>query len=205
VDIREFTTYSEKSPCTGYGIWIVLEEKGRKAHLLHPVHLSELVVNEYEYYSSSGQSLWPNNSTGTSFNAQRFIESFKNRIAFFLENGRPFPMQTVAKALAGFEEISLEEALRFIGSLSVNEYGESVSKLSTKANREYVLRNGVNVNCFHGRQYDLLCAFKEHGPASIYQITNLVDGKLKTKSDLGRVVTYLVNKLASQGILEIVT
>lgn len=204
MDIREFTTYSEKSPFTGYGVWIVLEEKGRKAHLLHPVHLCELIVSEYEFVSSSGSTLWPYNKTGTTFNASRFVESFKSRIAFFLENGRSFPIQAVAKALAEFEEITLEEAMLFIGNASVNEYGESISRISNKANREYALKEGVDITMFNGRPYALLSAFKEHGPASIYQITSLVDGKLKTKSDLSRVVTYFVNKLASQGILEIV-
>jgi hypothetical protein len=118
---------------------------------------------------------------------------------------RPFPINTVARALSELDNIELEEAMRFIGQTTVNEFGESVSKLSTKANREYVLREGVDPELFKGRQRALLCAFREHGSASIYQITTAVEGKLKTKSDLSRVVTYFVNKLASQGILEIVT
>jgi len=163
-----------------------------------------LVVSEFEFVKSSGQTLWPVNATGISFNAARFMSSFKRRIAFFLENKRPFPVQTVAKALAGLEEIELDEAMRFIGSLSVNEYGESISRLSNKTTREYGLRSGIDDTRFNGRQLAIVRAFKEYGPASIYQITAKLEGKLQTKSDPGRVVTYFVNKLASQGVLEII-
>lgn len=204
VEIREFTTYHEKSPITGYGVWIVLDEKDRKAHLLHPITLTELIVSEYDFARNSGKSIWPMNSTGVTFSASRFMDSFKKRIAFFLENNRPFPVNTVARALADMEEITIEEAMQFIGSLSVNEYGESISRLSDKANREYALKANVDITTFNGRQLALLRDFKEHGPASIYQLTSRVKGKLETKSDLGRVVTYFVNKLTSQGILEII-
>lgn len=203
MDIREFTTYNEKSPCTGYGVWIVLEEKDRKAQLLHPIFLTELIVSEYDYARGSGGSVWPINTTTCSFDCERFIKSFKNRIAFFLENGRSFPVQSVAKALAQLTGITHDEAMSFIGKASVNEYGESISKVSNKASREYAVRKDVDVKKFTGRPEVILSALKENGPASIYQITSMVDGKLKTKSDLNRVVTYFVNKLASEGVLEI--
>lgn len=205
MEIREFTTYHEKAPSTGFGIWIVLEEKDRKAHLLHPVHLTELIVSEYDYVRNVGAPLWPTNASGSKFSATRFIDSFKHRIAFFLENGRSFPLQTVAKALAAFEEISHEQAIAFIGSLSVNEFGESISNLSNKANREYAVKDNANCDRLSPRAMAIVEVLKENGPASIYQLTSLVDGKLKTKSDVSRVVTFFVNKLASQGILEIVT
>ena|ERR1035437_5812318 len=206
MDIREFTTYSEKSPVTGYGVWIVLEEKGHRALLLHPLHLCELAVSEYEFVTCSGDTLWPNNATGTIFHAERFVESFKKRISFFLENERAFPVQTVARALALFEDITVQEALKFIGSVSVNEFGESISPISNKANREYVLRDGIDPRNFPGRASTILLLVKEHGPASILQITSLADGKLKVTDQcpLNRTVTYFVNKLTSEGILQIV-
>ncbi len=203
MDIREFTTYSESSPVCGYGIWIVIEE-GKRIHLLHPIHLAELIITEYEFKSGSGNTLWPINSTGCVFNSSRFISSFKERIAFFVENGRSFPIQTVAKAIAEFEEIPFDKAMSYIGSLSVDEFGESISRISDKANRVYRVNDSVDINSYRGRAFALLSAFKANGPASIYQITPLVDGKLKTKTDLSRVVTYFVNKLASEGVLQIV-
>ena len=162
-------------------------------------------MREYEFVTSVGNCLWPNNTTKTQFNFDRFLSNFKNRIGFCLQHGKSFPVNTVAKALAELENTSVEEALGFIGKESVDkETGESIASLSTKANREYAIREGVDLSKFNGRQYALLCAFKEHGQASVFQITSLVEGKLKTKSSLSRVVTYFVNKLTSQGILEIV-
>ena len=203
MDIREFTTYSDHSPVTGYGVWIVLEEGKNRTQLLHPFLFTELIVTEYEFKSGSGGTLWPSNSTGVPFNAVRFMQMFKDKIEFFLENGRPFPMALVAKALAGFEDITIEEAMSVIAKLSINEIGESISRASNKANRIYQIREGKDISNFNGRPFTLLKAIKENGPASIYQITSLVEGKLQTKSDLSRVVTYFVNKLTSQGILEI--
>ena len=205
MELREITTYNDKSPTMGYGIWLVMAEQNRQAHLLHPIYLTEMYMREYEYKKSVGGCLWPNNTTKSVFNRDRFSSLFRERISVCMKLKRPFPINTVARALSELDNIELEEAMRFIGQTTVNEFGESVSKLSTKANREYVLREGVDPELFKGRQRALLCAFREHGSASIYQITTAVEGKLKTKSDLSRVVTYFVNKLASQGILEIVT
>ncbi len=204
MEIREVTTYNEKAPFTGYGIWIVFELKYRKAHLLHPIHLTELMLSEYEYVRSSGNCLWPFNSTGNSFNFERWKQSFKDRIAFFIEHKRSFPLQLVAKVISEIDNITVEEAIRYIGSLSQSEAGKPAPMLFTKANIEYALRKDADVSEMRGRPLAIVNAFKENGPASIYQITHLVKGKLKTKSDLSRVVTYFVHKLASQGILEIV-
>lgn len=205
MEIRELTLYNEKSPVTGYSCWIVVEH-GRRVQLLHPYHLTELILTEYEFKIANGEQMWPENGTGCGFSASRFIQSFKKRIAFFLENKRPFPVQTVAKTLAAFEEISVDEAMAFIGSLSVNEFGESISCVSNKANRVYDIKPNVDLRkYFQTRPGAILNALKEHGPSTIYTITSLVDKTLKTKSDKARVVTYFVNKLASEGILEILT
>jgi len=204
MEIREVTQYNEKAPFTGYGIWVVFELKYRKAHLLHPIHLTELMLSEYEYVRASGNCLWPINNTGTSFNFERWKKSFKDRVLFFIEHNRSFPVQLVAKTIAELDEISLEEAIRFLGSLTQSEAGKPKPKLFTKANMEYALREDVDISNMRGRPLAIVTAFKENGPASIYQITHLVKGKLKTKSDLSRVVTYFVHKLTAQGILEIV-
>jgi hypothetical protein len=204
MEIREITSYNEKSPFQGYGVWMVMTEENRRAHLLHPVCLTEMYLREYEYRKSVGDCLWPNKTSKGSFNRDKFSQKFRERITTFVQLNKPFPVNTVARALSELDSISLEEAMRFVGQVSVNEYGESISKLTNKANREYDIKKGIDPEDFRGRQRALLLAFKEHGPASIYQITSMVDGKLKTKSDLSRVVVYFVNKLASQGILEIV-
>lgn len=205
LEIREVTTYNDNAPFCGYGIWIVLAEENRRAHLIHPIYLTEMYLREYEYIKSVGGCLYPNNTTHSPFNKERFITRFKERISVMLQSKKPFPVNTVARVLSELEDISIEKALASIGQGTVDkETGEIISGLSVKANREYALKEGVNPDNFKGRQRALLCAFKEHGSASIYQITSLVEGKLKTKSSLGRVVTYFVNKLASQGILEIV-
>ncbi len=204
--IIEFTTYNESSPVTGFGIWLVLDE-GLRAHLFHPIHLSELIVTEYDYKSGIGNSLWPTNSTGNPFSASRFMESFKKRVAFFIENRRPFPVQVVAKVIAELEEIPIEEVMLFIRSLTAGD-AEFNNSTTDKASRTYQVRKDVEIDeslIEPGRARVLFETLKCHNsPASIYEITSLVEGKLKTKSDLNRVVTYFVNKLTSRGVLEIV-
>jgi len=207
VDIREYTTYSDKSPVTGYGVWVVVEE-GRRSLLLHPVHLTELVVSEYEFSTGSGNTLWPINSSRGTFDANRFIESFKKRIAFFAENERPFPIHTVAKAYAGFEDISLEDAMAVIRTLSVSELSGSdglIPKGADKATRVYKVPEKLDLSLFNGRPLVILQELRTNGPSSVHRIVSLVDGKMKTKTDVRRVVTFFVNKLTAQGILEIVT
>jgi hypothetical protein len=204
MDIREFTCYKERLPFRGYGIWIVVEEKNRNALLLHPIHLVEEEFSEYEFRCNVGDSLWPINTTGTGFDFERFIRSFEYRIKYFLENGRQFPVQSVAKALSALKEISMEDALSFIGENSVDQFGSSFSRLADKASREYDIKAGVDIKKFSPRAQVILEDLKEHGPASIHKITHRVDGKLKTKTPLGRVVTYFVNQLTTQGALEIV-
>lgn len=205
MEIREVTTYNEKAPFTGYGIWVIFEMKYRKAHLLHPVHLTELMLSEYEYVQSSGNCLWPFNNTGNSFNFERWKQNFKDRVAFFIQHKRSFPVQLVAKVISEIDGITVEEAVKYIGSLTQLESGKATPTLFTKANIEYVLRKDADISLMRGRPLAVVNAFQENGPASIYQITHLVKGKLKTKSDLSRVVTYFVHKLTAQGILEIVT
>lgn len=205
MEIREVTTYNKNAPFTGYGIWIVFEMRYRKAQLLHPIHLTELILTEYEFVSSSGNQLWPENKTGiaNAFNFERFKKSFKERVEFFIRNKKTFPVQLVVKVIEELDGCTSQEAMRFLASHTQQEYNKPVSTLFNKANREYNLAEDVDLSNFRGRQLVILNAFKENGQASIYQITHLVTGKLKTKSDVSRVVTYFVHKLASQGILEI--
>jgi hypothetical protein len=203
MEIREITTYNEKAPFSGYGIWIVWEMKYRKAHLLHPVHLTELILSEYEYVKSSGNMLYPFNQTKTSFNLERFKKSFKERVQFFVEHHRTFPVQLVSKVIAELDSTSEEEAIKIIGDFSSDGEGHTTA-LFDKANRTYCLSKDADISTFRGRQRVILNAFEENGPSSIYQITNLVDGRLKTKSKISRVVTYFVHRLTYQGILNIV-
>lgn len=204
MEIREITTYHKDAPFTGYGIWIVSEMKYRKAQLLHPVALTELILSEYEFVSSSGNCLWPFNNTGSSFSFDRFLLHFKERIKFFINNGRTIPVQSVAKALAEFEGTTVKETMTYLGSLTSSEYNKPVSTLFTKANRSYVVSSSTEISKYRGRQLQILEVLKENEPASIYQLTHLVQGRLKTKLNEGRVVTYFINKLASQGVIEIV-
>ena len=206
MEIREVTTYHKNAPFSGYGIWIVFEMRYRKAQLLHPIHLTELILSEYEYVQSSGNQLWPENQTGITngFSFERFKSKFKERVEFFIRNKKTFPVQLVARVIEELDGCSSQEAMRFLASHSEKEYNKPVSTLFNKANREYNIAEEVDLSNYRGRQLVILNAFKENGQASIYQITHLVTGKLKTKSDVGRVVTYFVHRLAAQGILEIV-
>jgi hypothetical protein len=207
MEIREVTTYNERAPFTGYGVWVVFELVGRKAQLIHPIHLTELMLSEYEYVQSCGNSLWPYNNTGTSFNVDRFKRNLKERIEFFVRTKKSFPIQTVAKIIAELDEIEVSEALKYISSLGVEatEDEKPVSMAMDKASREYSLRKDVDISNIAGRPRVIVEVIRESGPASIYQITHLVTGRLKTKCGISRTVTYFVHKLASQGILEIVT
>lgn len=206
MEIREITTYHEKSPVTGYSIWFVFETKYRKAHLIHVSTLKELILSEYEFVTSVGNCLWPFNNTKTSFNKDKFVRDFKDRLEFMIQHKKPFPIQSVAKIISELDEISEDEAHKFIKSLDQKSWDLCIptSLRLDSTSREYALRKDVDLSSVRGRPLTIVEAFRESGPASIYKITELVTGKLKTKSKTSRVVTYFVHKLASQGILEIV-
>lgn len=204
MELREVTQYNRDAPFTGYGIWIIFELRYRKAHLLHPVHLTELMLSEYELVKASGNCLWPITKPDTSFNWEKFKQDFKDRVKFFIEHNRSFPLQMVAQVISEMDDISVSEAIQVIGSYSISEGGKPTPILFDKANRSYALAEDVDLRYFRGRKHALLTVFKENGPSSIYQITHLCKGRLKTKSDLGRVVTYLVHRLTIEGVLEIV-
>lgn len=208
MEIREVTQYNEKAPFTGYGLWIVFELKHRKAQLIHPIYFTELILSEYEYVKSSGGCLWPNNNTKTSFNIDKFKRDLKSRIRFMLENKRPFPVQVVAKIIAELDSISEREALDLIKSMNNSvsaELGIPTSITLDKANLEFRLRKDADTSSIKGRPLAIVEVLKETGEsASMYRINHLVNGRLKTKCKLSRAVTYFVNKLVAQGILEIV-
>jgi hypothetical protein len=203
MEIREITTYHKDAPFTGYGIWVTFEMNNKKAHLLHPVHFTDLILTEYEYVRASGKVLWPVNNTGLPFNLDKWRKHFKERIKFFVDNGRGFPIQLVAKTLAEIEGKTLDEALKYIGVISKSDERKTIPIVFQKANIEYALVNGVDLTGIRGRPLTIVKAFQETGPASVYKVINQLNGRLKTKSDTNRVVTYFVHKLAAQGILEI--
>ena len=208
MEVREVTQYDERAPFTGYGVWIVFEQKNRRALLLHPVTLTELSLTEYQFVQGVGKSLWPINTSKSSFNSDRFIYNFKERIRAFLINIRTFPVNLAAQVISEFERISVEEAMKVISSLgaSVDEELPATAILD-KTNRAYRVAKNVRLSDFVGRTLAVLEVVKESGPVNTYQIASLAEGRLKTKCQGGvsRAVTYIVNKLASQGILEIVT
>jgi hypothetical protein len=203
MEIREITQYHEHAPFTGYGVWIVIEEKDHKARLLHPVYLTELFIKEYDYAKVCGNSLWPtNDASNTTFNYRRFVQRFKERVGIFAKKGKAFPVQSVAKALAYFDDIPVVKALEVISKLLAKS--EQDPRLSDKSSREYRIVEKVDIGLVRGRPKAILDVLRENGAANIYQITSLVEGRMKTKLNVGRVVTYYVNKLTSQGALEIV-
>lgn len=204
MEVREITQYNKDAPFTGYGVWVVFELKYRKAHLLHPVHLTELMLSEYELARASGSCLWPFVKPDTSFNWEKFKRDFKDRVRFFIEHNRSFPLQTVAQVISEMDDISVTEAIQEIGQYAISESGKPTPILFDKANRSYALAEDVDLRYFRGRKHALLTIFKENGPSSIYQATHLCKGRLKTKSELGRVVTYLVHRLTTEGVLVIV-
>lgn len=206
MEIREVTTYSENSPFTGYGIWIIFEKKYHKAILLHPVLLTELQLNEYEFVESCGNCLWPFNNSGKGFSIDRFISNFKERIKFFIDNERSIPAELCAKVISEIDEISMEKARECINLLALKSGEELKTGVYSldKKEREFSLRDDANYSKVRGRPLAIIEALRDYGPATMEQITELVDGKLRTKCKLSRAVTYFVNKLTSQGILEIV-
>jgi hypothetical protein len=205
MEIREVTQYNEKVPFTGYGLWIIFELRYRKAHLIHPIHLTELMLSEYELVRASGNQLWPINTTGSSFNFDRWKKEFKSRVEFFVKHQRSFPVQTVARVIAELDGIEVREAIAWIGSFTEGSVGaKPAPMIFNKANREYGFRKDADISKLRGRPLEVVNIIKENGPASIYQITHLAKGKVDTISDLGRVVTYFVHKLTAQGILEVV-
>ena len=207
MEIREITTYNERAPFSGYGIWIVFELKHRKAHLIHPVTFTELVMVEYDYVKSAGDCLWPFNTTKSSFSIERFRKNLLDRIDFFIKNKRSFPLNLLATVISEIDECSIEDATKIITSMASvsTDHDVPISNLMDKASREFSLCKDADISGIRGRPLAIVQALQETKSASIYQITHLVNGRLKTKSDLSRVVTYFVHKLTSQGILEIVS
>jgi len=203
VEIREVTTYNPNAPFDGYGVWVVFEQRYHKVCLLHPVTLSKLNLEEYEYVRASGNSLWPFNNTNTSFNVERFLKNFKERIKFFIDNEKSIPAELCATVISELQDISMEGARRIINELGLESEEEVIYSLDKK-DRKFNLRENANYEKVRGRPLAIIEALREHGPASMKKITELVDGKLKTRCKLSRAVTYFVNKLTSQGILEIV-
>ncbi len=200
MEIREITQYDERLPFIGYGIWVIFEMRHRKVHAIHPIRFCEIILSEYDFVKSAGKSLWPNNTTKSSFDFERWRNTFKERVKFFVEHRRPFPISTIARIISEIDEITVEEATRWIVSLNTDSAPRALSKESI----EYQLRKGVDISSVRGIPISIVNALNENGAASINRITTLVEDKLKTKSGLGRVVTYFVHKLTAQGILEIV-
>jgi hypothetical protein len=203
MEIREFTQYNERLPFTGFGVWISLGSIDRKVHLLHPIHLVEYFATEYEMAKWGGSILWPFNNSGSHINFEAFVERFEKRIKIFLESGRSFPIDSVARALADLKEISLDEAFKFIGDNSLNKNGESFSNyVSNKTVDRYNIRKGANTFKLEGRALTIIEALKENGPMSIQQLNTYLEGRMKTINPINRAVTYYVNKFARMGILD---
>ena len=200
MEIREVTQYHEKSPFTGYGIWIVFELKYRKAQLLHPIYLTELMMSEYELVKASGNCLWPVQSENNFFNMDRFRKNFKERVEFFIQQKKSFPVNSVAKVIAELDGSTEQEALAWIGSKAKVEEGRPTPMIFSKGTIQYLVNPDFKKH-IGGRKGIIVDAVREHGPASIYQLTHLVEGRLKTVTELSRVVTYLVHNLQDQRIL----
>lgn len=198
--------YHDKAPFTGYGVWICFEMKFRKVQMIHPSTFTEIMLSEYEYVKSSGKSLWPVNNSGTIFNLDRFVARFKERIDARIRTGKSFPVQTVAKILAEFDDTTVEQATRYLKSLTQASFDDGNHKTLDldKNNREYALRKDADISGITGRPLAIVEAFRDNGPSSIYRITELVTGRVKTKMKVSRVVTYFVHQLTIRGVLEIV-
>ena len=78
-------------------------------------------------------------------------------------------------------------------------------KAPIRLTRVYKVPEKLDLSLFNGRPLVILQELRTNGPSSVHRIVSLVDGKMKTKTDVRRVVTFFVNKLTAQGILEIVT
>lgn len=206
MEIREITTYSENAPFTGYGVCIVFEMRYRQVRLLHPSTLGEMLLQEYEFVEACGNQLWPFNNSGISFSVERFKRSFKERVKFSIENKRSIPFVSVCQVISELDEISVQEAEDYVNSLAIEaeeEVKRGVYSLD-KHDRRFILRKDADYSRIVGRPLAIIQALQNSPPATMSEIKDLVDGKLKTKCKLSRAVTYFVNKLTSQGILEIV-
>lgn len=207
MEIREITIEHPHAPFDGFGVWFVFEMRYRKAQLLHPVTFTELILAEYEFVRSRGKSLWPVNTSGTTFDLGKFIKRLEERIESCVKSRRSFPIQLVAKALAELKDISHEDALFQIGEIGKTSnvmWDDNPEILLNKGSREYRINPDADISGIQGRPLTILQILQENGSASIYQLTHLATGRLKTVSGVSRVVTYFVNKMTSQGILEIV-
>lgn len=214
MEIREITTLHKNAPFKGYGVWVVFETRLRKAHLFHPVTFTELFLSEYEFVRSCGNCLWPFNNSGSNFNVQKFYANFLERVEFFVKNKKSFPVNLVAQVISEVGELSMENSMKFIQNL----YSKVLQQMPEETTEEQIqkelsfdkhtrvfkFKEGADTQKVKGRPLAIVEALKQDGPATMLEITERVSGTLKTKCKLSRTVTYFVNKLTSQGILEIV-
>lgn len=104
-----------------------------------------------------------------------------------------------------YQRKRVERYLARLEEIKLNPEEESGKSTTYKAVRQYRVSKNADISSYRGRRLALLTTLKQMGPATIFQITEKLktNPDFKTKSDLTRVVTYLVNDHARSGEVEI--
>jgi hypothetical protein len=202
VEIRGIYLETEKAPHTGQAVYIVVEQHGKKFFLLCPWTLQEFEISTEEFRRGAKESYWPENTSGVKFDVQKLVNRIKLNVQAFALKKRTFPTTTVIKVITELGGMTTAEVEALIKS-ALPEDGRSTTR-QNKLGKQFRLAKGINLAEYRGRQKVVLEAFKEVGIASIHVIVDKVQGKLKSKLDHERVVTYFVNQYHSKGILELV-
>jgi hypothetical protein len=113
-----------------------------------------------------------------------------------------FPTRTVMKVLAELEHLPMQEVEEFIkNSIPLDTVNKSKQ---AKVSKQYRLTATADITGIRGRARVVLDTLRELKHASIHLLVDQVQGKLKTKLNLERVVTYFINLYERQGIVEVI-
>jgi hypothetical protein len=201
VEVRGIHLDNEKAPTTGHAVYVVVEQSNRKVLLLYPWNLQEFEISAEEFRTGAKESYWPENTSKLKFDVHKLVDRIKQNVQAFALRKRTFPTSTVIKVLCELGEMTPPDVESWVMAALPEDSKSSVRQ--QKIGKQYRLSKNVDLAEFRGRQLVVLEAIRDLGEASVHVIVDAVQGKLKSKLDHERVVTYFVNKFHSQGILEL--
>lgn len=202
MEIRVVDCDMENAPVAGRSVYVIVASNDHEVYLFHPWSLTEFMMRGLKYRKSVGDQLWPVNNSGLKFDVHKLVFVIQRKITEFANANRSFPTHTAMKVIA---ELSGQD----IGKVEAwvhNNLPEATraQQRTYKVNRQYRLSKDADISKFKGRPKVVLESIKELKIGTVHSILANVSGKLKTKLDQERVVTYFVNRFHAQGILEIV-
>jgi hypothetical protein len=185
---------------TGRSLYIIIEEAGNKVHILHPWTLEERYISRAAYLNGMGPTYWPENNSGDFFSVQKVADRLHLLIQDFALRKKAYPARTVMRALADLTGKTFEQVDEIVQA-ALPAQAKSNAQV-TKTGRQFRLAPSTDIKDFRGRPRVILDVIAELKQSSIPVIVEKVQGRMTSKLDHDRVVTYFVNKFVKEGILE---